>query len=223
MFKTNCFVIYDLLSTSLTLNVNSHVISHLPTANFSTGAYKHAETNFGAFPIVAIGSGVNEHTSPITNHNTDTTSPTINIVSPTHILPSHPPECNLVATNIHPAPTKSPLPPSEPSSLLNPDLTNSHPQQLNTTQLNNPQIIPSSLPPAPSIDTEPVPLVTGQRTHSMRTRSQSGIRKPKSYMAAKHPLPEFILPTEPKSLKAALTDPKWNGAMNSEIGALHKA
>uniref|UniRef100_A0A803NG14 Reverse transcriptase Ty1/copia-type domain-containing protein n=1 Tax=Cannabis sativa TaxID=3483 RepID=A0A803NG14_CANSA len=96
--------------------------------------------------------------------------------------------------------------------------------------------------PAPSLSNEPLVPVSDEQTivlhnnalpialvisgtsrsHSMRTRSQNGIIKPKSYLATKHPLPESLLPTEPKSLKTALSNPKWFVAMNSEFQALTK-
>uniref|UniRef100_A0A803Q8C9 Reverse transcriptase Ty1/copia-type domain-containing protein n=1 Tax=Cannabis sativa TaxID=3483 RepID=A0A803Q8C9_CANSA len=57
----------------------------------------------------------------------------------------------------------------------------------------------------------------------MTTRSLNGISKPKVYCATKHPLPEALLPTEPKSVKEALKDPKWHASMASENKAVKKA
>uniref|UniRef100_A0A803QGF7 Reverse transcriptase Ty1/copia-type domain-containing protein n=1 Tax=Cannabis sativa TaxID=3483 RepID=A0A803QGF7_CANSA len=68
------------------------------------------------------------------------------------------------------------------------------------------------------------PTVRGtQRTHPMTTRALNGITKPKSFLASKHPLPEALFPKEPRTLKEALSNPKWMAAMNHEIGALKKA
>uniref|UniRef100_A0A803QJT0 Integrase catalytic domain-containing protein n=1 Tax=Cannabis sativa TaxID=3483 RepID=A0A803QJT0_CANSA len=61
------------------------------------------------------------------------------------------------------------------------------------------------------------------RTHSMTTRSQNGIRKPKAYLSTKHPMPDTLLPTEPKSVKEALKDPKWHASMSTENKALKRA
>lgn len=75
----------------------------------------------------------------------------------------------------------------------------------------------TSLLPSPSTDqNHPTP----PRTHSMITRSQRGIYKPKSYIATKHQLPESLIPREPKSTKAALQDPIWLDSMPKEFHAL---
>uniref|UniRef100_A0A803PDY5 Uncharacterized protein n=1 Tax=Cannabis sativa TaxID=3483 RepID=A0A803PDY5_CANSA len=59
-----------------------------------------------------------------------------------------------------------------------------------------------------------------QKTHTMTTRSQHGIFKPKAYLAIKHKLAKLLLPREPKSLKAAHNDPTWNATMHTECTAL---
>lgn len=58
------------------------------------------------------------------------------------------------------------------------------------------------------------------RTHSMVTRSQHGIYKPKAFHATKHKLPESLLPREPKSFKTAFKDPVWYASMSKEFNAL---
>uniref|UniRef100_A0A803NPG5 Reverse transcriptase Ty1/copia-type domain-containing protein n=1 Tax=Cannabis sativa TaxID=3483 RepID=A0A803NPG5_CANSA len=91
-----------------------------------------------------------------------------------------------------------------------------------------PTTIPQSAPPTiqqPLIpETHTVPDVpNAQRTHSMITRALNGIKKPKAYLASKHPLPEALFPKEPRTLKEALQNPHWLAAMNNEITALVKA
>lgn len=49
----------------------------------------------------------------------------------------------------------------------------------------------------------------------MTTRARAGIIKPNPRYALFTVKTEY---TEPKSLKAALKDPRWNGAMSTEVG-----
>ncbi|XP_062104280.1 uncharacterized mitochondrial protein AtMg00820-like [Humulus lupulus] len=52
----------------------------------------------------------------------------------------------------------------------------------------------------------------------MVTRAQNGIYKPKAYLATKHPLPESLLPSEPRSTN--LRNPAWFASMQQEYNAL---
>ena len=60
----------------------------------------------------------------------------------------------------------------------------------------------------------------------MITRAQIGSLKPKTFFSSRHPIPVYFLadfanqPQEPQSYKQALTDPKWQQAMQVEITAL---
>ncbi|KAF5472656.1 hypothetical protein F2P56_009355 [Juglans regia] len=68
---------------------------------------------------------------------------------------------------------------------------------------------------------------TPRRTHPMITRAQTGSLKPKVFFSSRHPIPACFLadlenqPKEPRTYKHALTDPKWQQAMQDEIHALH--
>uniref|UniRef100_A0A803Q1E4 Mitochondrial protein n=1 Tax=Cannabis sativa TaxID=3483 RepID=A0A803Q1E4_CANSA len=54
----------------------------------------------------------------------------------------------------------------------------------------------------------------------MKTRSQSGIYKPKAYLSTRHPLKESLFPAEPRFVQQALKDPKWFQSMQRTLGAL---
>uniref|UniRef100_A0A803PDQ6 Reverse transcriptase Ty1/copia-type domain-containing protein n=1 Tax=Cannabis sativa TaxID=3483 RepID=A0A803PDQ6_CANSA len=113
-----------------------------------------------------------------------------------------------------------------PSSTFSPNNDLSIPLPTSSDGLPINPSVPSSLPNDPTSTTIPldktnvIPTPSVGRTHQMKTRSQSGITKPKAYLATRHPLPESLIPTEPKSLKAALSDPKWLATMNTEFKAL---
>lgn len=61
----------------------------------------------------------------------------------------------------------------------------------------------------------------------MITRAQIGSLKPKVFFSSRHPIPACFLvdlanqPQESQTYKHALTDPKWQQAMQAEINALH--
>uniref|UniRef100_A0A803PQ07 Uncharacterized protein n=1 Tax=Cannabis sativa TaxID=3483 RepID=A0A803PQ07_CANSA len=99
------------------------------------------------------------------------------------------PQQQNVAPN-SPFPTPDPLPQSSTHPPITQPSTNSPPL------------------PIPATVSSSIPQENTTRTHHMQTRSRSGIVKPKAYLATKHPLPEFLLPTEPTSLKKALQHPK---------------
>uniref|UniRef100_A0A803QHY2 Uncharacterized protein n=1 Tax=Cannabis sativa TaxID=3483 RepID=A0A803QHY2_CANSA len=107
-----------------------------------------------------------------------------------------------------------------------PQLNNSAPPESHSpAPINQPQqqvpetplIVPTNISPKPVAGVQHPP-----RTHSIRTRSQSGIRKPKVYLATKHPLLESLLPIEPRTLKEALNNPHLLAAMSVEFHALIK-
>jgi hypothetical protein len=73
--------------------------------------------------------------------------------------------------------------------------------------------------PAPPAPTESVSVPAPVR-NAPRTRLQSGIRKPKIYSKGTVRYVNLITSEEPANLVAALTDPNWKKAMDSEFSAL---
>ncbi|GKU89840.1 hypothetical protein SLEP1_g3925 [Rubroshorea leprosula] len=76
-----------------------------------------------------------------------------------------------------------------------------------------PAVAPSSS--VPSASSAPVP----QRTHSMVTRSQAGVRKPKILPSLLHTSTDL---QEPRTFKQACNLPEWQRAMQEEFLALQR-
>ncbi|KAK0600902.1 hypothetical protein LWI29_019425 [Acer saccharum] len=58
-------------------------------------------------------------------------------------------------------------------------------------------------------------------THQMVTRSRTGSLKSRVFLSECHFPASFISEIKPKSVTAAMADPKWYAAMKEEFGALH--
>ena len=92
--------------------------------------------------------------------------------------------------------------------------TDSHNSSSSTTD----SIHAESTPPLPVEPPSPLHPHMPLQTHSMTTRSQNNIFKPKQiHVTTKHPQP---LSYEPSCISQALKDPKWRIAMNEEFTAL---
>uniref|UniRef100_A0A803Q5W2 Reverse transcriptase Ty1/copia-type domain-containing protein n=1 Tax=Cannabis sativa TaxID=3483 RepID=A0A803Q5W2_CANSA len=198
-----------------------------------------SSTTYTGAEGLAVGNGTSSFTMPTAFFSTDsnTTMPDTNHINSAndvseYSIPSVSPTPNLSPTIQSPNHSNTTPQPSSALNILRVEPSNSPPDKISpTTQpaaAEPHHESPSSLPPTDSTTSQPIThnapisiqetsLPTGTRIHKMVTRSQNGIHKPKSYHAAKHPLYESTLPTEPKTLKATLNNPQWNVAMNQEV------
>uniref|UniRef100_A0A803NT19 Reverse transcriptase Ty1/copia-type domain-containing protein n=1 Tax=Cannabis sativa TaxID=3483 RepID=A0A803NT19_CANSA len=148
-------------------------------------------------PFSSIGTTTNAIPLPNTSSNTlNTTLPNANFPSvPAESTLSPSPHLNIPTATFDSVPLQSTVPITQQSPNVPP--SSDHENQLTGT--------------------------TAIRTHAMKTRSLNGIRNPKAYTATKYPLPESLIPTEPKNTTDALNNPRWFKAMNQEYDALKKA
>uniref|UniRef100_A0A803P3H6 Reverse transcriptase Ty1/copia-type domain-containing protein n=1 Tax=Cannabis sativa TaxID=3483 RepID=A0A803P3H6_CANSA len=213
------------LSPSTSHQVHSTPII-VPTATFNTSSvFSHTNTTYPT--SVSTHGTETTHLPPITQPDP--------IPMPQQLLPTP----HILAPNHEPVLNQS--------STITPPATTTAAPTLDDPNIEAPSTIPPTRLPIPNIDpnTTSIPinsLVSGtiqqidtqhfiggsseapsSRTHKMQTRSQNIIFKPKSYLATKHPLPQSLLPSEPRNLKEALQNPKWLASMNFEIGALKSA
>uniref|UniRef100_A0A803Q2E8 Reverse transcriptase Ty1/copia-type domain-containing protein n=1 Tax=Cannabis sativa TaxID=3483 RepID=A0A803Q2E8_CANSA len=165
----------------------------------------------------------NEHCFPYTKSQKHTTTPNIHV--PTSGLP---PVSSLLQPTASPSSNTgdSPSPFNHPAAVSDsrPAATNPHIGHL----VDVPILTTTNLPPLDTITNvnvtiAPVPTdiatvgtpnptqsATAASTHPMVTRLKAGIRKPKALLAH----------CEPRSNKAALQMPQWNGAITHEFKAL---
>uniref|UniRef100_A0A2N9GX62 Reverse transcriptase Ty1/copia-type domain-containing protein n=1 Tax=Fagus sylvatica TaxID=28930 RepID=A0A2N9GX62_FAGSY len=156
------------------------------------------------------------HTNPI--HSSWVPSSTIDTwsaCSPS-LAAIFPPHFNVPLTHMSSPPTlhvtSSPSPAASHGHSTSLDNTTS--SSCNETSVPH---VPSPQPQSshPSPTTEP-PIAS--RIHSMTTRSQNNIFKPKQlHLTTKHPLPD---PIEPTTVSQAMKDPRWRSAMAVELNAL---
>jgi hypothetical protein len=156
------------------------------------------------------------HTNPI--HSSWVPSSTIDTwsaCSPS-LAAIFPPHFNVPLTHMSSPPTlhvtSSPSPAASHGRSTSLDNTTS--SSCNETSVPH---VPSPQPQSshPSPTTEP-PIAS--RIHSMTTRSQNNIFKPKQlHLTTKHPLPD---PIEPTTVSQAMKDPRWHSAMAVELNAL---
>jgi len=82
---------------------------------------------------------------------------------------------------------------------------------------------------APELSSLPTKIISHSALrchHSMITQAQTGSFKPKTFFSSRYPIPACFLadfanhPQEPQTYKQALTDPKWQQAIQVEITAL---
>ena len=156
------------------------------------------------------------HTNPI--HSSWVPSSTIDTwsaCSPS-LAAIFPPHFNVPLTHMSSPPTlhvtSSPSPAASHGHSTSLDnMTSSSCDETSVPHVPSPQ--PQSSHPSPT--TEP-PIAS--RIHSMTTRSQNNIFKPKQlHLTTKHPLPD---PIEPTTVSQAMKDPCWCFAMAAELNAL---
>lgn len=108
-------------------------------------------------------------------------------------------------------------PPSVPDTTpLEEEYLGPLPQQMTTDVPQSPEHVPSPphSPPPLVVEDSPPPVQNVAPVHPMVTRGKDGIRKPNPryvLMSVKNGYPE------PKSVVAALKDPKWTASMGKEI------
>ncbi|XP_030483613.2 uncharacterized protein LOC115700190 [Cannabis sativa] len=137
---------------------------------------------------------------------------------------------NLDKAASQPATVQNPTPvtiPSNPQTSIGPIMSVVDPMPITQPHIPTASQLPTITPIVPLVASPnptqvQLPPNTDQPaiTHTMRTRSQNGIVKPKAYMAIKHPLAQSLLPTEPRNVKEALQNHKWLASMNEEFTAL---
>uniref|UniRef100_A0A803PY32 Integrase catalytic domain-containing protein n=1 Tax=Cannabis sativa TaxID=3483 RepID=A0A803PY32_CANSA len=150
--------------------------------------------------------------TPSTSNTTQVTTP-IHPSSPTPPLPTTPSHPTCEPENTPPHPPGFPIilhPPSIPPSVIPhnvPETIPSLPEPVSQPNVLETSLSDASTMPPTSQGHSPPPAPNPDvfvRLHPMKTRSQTGNLKPKAYLATKHPLPEALLPSEPKSTKATL-------------------
>uniref|UniRef100_A0A803NPY8 Integrase catalytic domain-containing protein n=1 Tax=Cannabis sativa TaxID=3483 RepID=A0A803NPY8_CANSA len=217
--------VFPATSQNQPTKVHSSIPSNVPSATFVTAEnISQCPTQSTVIQPTPIIQG---HYSRVPVHPTQHPTPLNNEGHVT--IPHTPPTTHPIPEYTVPAapPTLNPIP--HPDNIFPPLSTHtSHQPTPVTPHMTCPSTTNTILPIPPTTSTQHLnndhilpPTTT--ITHNMVTRSQSGIYKPKSYIATKHPLPESLLPSEPRSLKAALADPKWHNAMDTEMSALKKA
>ncbi|KAM0033618.1 putative RNA-directed DNA polymerase [Helianthus debilis subsp. tardiflorus] len=166
------------------------------------------------------------------NHPSHCSICPVNINSPQHHIPTHPPQSNPILPGlIPPSPTPLGLTPPSPT-------TGQHPfnPSYNDMSTSNPTVTSPS--PRPNFSSEnPTSFTmntnhpsstakTSTSSHPMTTRSKLGIFKPKHFANLtefhSNQLPHALFATHVrKGFKTASKTPKWVDAMNDELRALH--
>ncbi|KAI3760479.1 hypothetical protein L1987_50874 [Smallanthus sonchifolius] len=193
--------------------------THFPFANPSQPPPNHSFLD----PSPLIFTQPTPSTSP--TNNPSTTCPTNTNSTPGPSTTHH--------SNTHQTPTAhahTPLP-TPTSNPPQPPLNNHFPHQntpppISPQQTTHPPSSPPNSEPTPpitllpntTVPNPPPPPVTTS-THSMQTRSQSGIVKPRHPLSLNTETSPPISPL-PKSHVTALTDPNWKVAMTNEYEAL---
>uniref|UniRef100_A0A803QS32 Reverse transcriptase Ty1/copia-type domain-containing protein n=1 Tax=Cannabis sativa TaxID=3483 RepID=A0A803QS32_CANSA len=205
------------------------------------------ETNFPAqskYPAADTQEVHASHSSPsFTFHTSNGSQTNPNISSnvpattapPTRVLSNQTPVLHTVDTlphtrNVNTSSTTIPPPIPTPPTIQPIESKNDYP--LPPIPITNNQNLPPDISTQPSTqvlepcnatNVLPSQSTTNIRTHPMRTRSQNGITKPKSYLATKFHLPEALIPSEPKNTAAAIKSPQWFKTMQDEYAALKRA